>query len=192
MSPKMCDTLGARAVHQAPPIKPCKPPCKSGWSCDHATPTSKGVCVAPKVCKPVCKKPQTCDSHTGQCITPPPPPPQSCFGPLSASVVQLHDKSSSSLLAVWVAWRADGVQYYGSKCMAVSHDAGSSWQQLGTVAPIKSAAGMQGTFGVSPRLAYAPWSGPNGRESIVGPHSGGLVVMTVANSGQGYLSLIHI
>jgi hypothetical protein len=158
----------------APPPQPCKPACKKGYACRHATPTSKGVCQAPKVCKPACKKPKTCDGLTGKCVLPPPPPPQSCLGPVSASMVQLN---STTLLAVWQPWN-DKAVYGSSQCMAVSHTGGLTWITMGTVKPSKSTSGIVASFGVSPKLAWAP--------QPFGTPPGGFALMAVGRAGKGY------
>ena len=63
--------------------------------------------------------------------------------------------------------------YAGLQCMAVSHTSGSTWKQLGLVGPGKNAAGIRGSFGVSPRLAF-------------GAQPASVAVMTVGSAGKGY------
>ena len=151
-----------------PSVLPCAPKCKAKEICVHDELPQpwgqQGKCVPEKPCtKPKCKVPQTCDQQTGRCVTPPPPPPQSCLGPISADITALTGSATSTMLvAVWQPYRATK-PYKGSMCRATSHDAGQSWQLDGTINEGKNFfLSTVHSYGISPRLAYAPTSQSSG------------------------------
>ena len=151
-----------------PSALPCAPKCKSKEICVHDEPPQpwgqQGKCVPEKLCtEPKCKAPEACDKQTGRCVTPPPPPPQSCLGPVSADIAAVTDSGTSTVLvAVWQPYRAT-TPYKGSMCRATSHNAGQSWQFHGTVNEGKNFfLSSVHSYGVSPRLAYAPTSQSSG------------------------------
>jgi hypothetical protein len=80
------------------------------------------------------------------------------------SQVALNGTQNESLLAVWQPWTASlqaesATPYRLSMCRAVSHDAGRSWRLMGTIdvgkVPTCDPLALC-SFGVSPRLAFAP------------------------------------
>lgn len=153
-----------------PSVLPCVPTCKAKEICVHDDPPQpwgqQGRCVAEKSCtKPKCKAPETCDKQSGHCVTPPPPPPQSCLEPQSADIATVTASTSSSsttIVAVWQPYRPS-TPYKGSMCRATSHDAGQSWQFHGTINEGKSFfLSAVHSYGISPRLAYAPTSPSSG------------------------------
>ncbi len=153
-----------------PSVLPCAPKCKAKEICVHNDPPQpwgqQGKCVTEKSCtKPKCKAPETCDKQSGRCVTPPPPPPQSCLEPESADIATVTSStttSSTTLVAVWQPHRP-GRPYKGSICRATSHDAGRSWQFHGTINEGKDVfLSTVHSYGISPRLAYAPTSPSSG------------------------------
>lgn len=166
---------------EVPPAKPCLPKCKKGTVCVHAGPEGPGVtpygqpgtCVPLKTCKkPVCKKPKMCDEITGHCVTPPPPPPQSCLGPIAATITRMPANASDPNAVLQAVWQPSGKPGKVSMCRAVSLDSGKTWHFDHTVDNGKDALSSVHSFGISPKVAFAPTA------TAGSPDGDGIVVMT--------------